>query len=887
MLICRRLSWLGLVLLVGLPIPLHADVPPEERAKAFEWFDGLGLPDIREAQCVRVATGWWSRSGDDAPINTYQLGFLLEEEKDQFTALFTDLTRGTFTKTPPETNEHERVGYEKVELKEAAEAWLKELQTPVDEDARRWNRFGERMPVRTELFVMARVCAAAGHDELAARLCDFAIQHNDGRSRDRPNSLKSALAQDISHASMWQAVLDFENPSVTRPQLLEKFRWIVKHFPDSKHTERAGATADLLTKMVKEDEAHAKSAQPLDKLEGKQRVAELIFQLRDQNGQQWSQPGSCDIFADPREDESPAHQLVAIGYDAVPQLIEALDDERFTRSVGYHRNFYFSHHVLRVGDAALAVLETIAGRRFYQRTNTNAEAVKDGQAQTLKKAALVWWAEFEKKGEKQVLIDAVSQGGKNAVSQAQRLVKKYPDAAIPAIVQGLAHAKDAWTRSGLVEQAGELKGDGAIELLRRELETGKELSTRLAAATALHRQGKTGEAVDAMIAQWREGGRPDDDDRWTGQSLIGFLASSGQVRAIDALAADLNKRPVDVRTSVVSTFGSGNFSFFSTGAGLSAGPGEQHQRIDKKVEDAIENLLATALADTERRIGMSMTWNGASFTEPQVCDLAAFVLSQRWPERYKFDSTVSSKQRERTRLEMLNVWRKARGKDPIDLPELVTIPPVPATEIDPLIEQWLAARDGGGRAQAAAAIEAVGLGALPAVWHAARADPVDVDATRGLRELSQRLSNIVREIVVAQDSVEPDDATRKRLDALNTKPLGPDGLIDFVVHTLNDLPEGATGLSLRAERDTDGTGFVLTVKLTSSRDFQTGSQKGWSTHFNVQAAGKNLGNSSGSSSLEHGRSREAYKDVARTLNTALASDPYAEIAISMSAVLEK
>jgi hypothetical protein len=33
----------------------------------------------------------------------------------------------------------------------------------------------------------------------------------------------------------------------------------------------------------------------------KQRVAELIFQLRDQNGMQFSQPGSCDIFADPRD----------------------------------------------------------------------------------------------------------------------------------------------------------------------------------------------------------------------------------------------------------------------------------------------------------------------------------------------------------------------------------------------------------------------------------------------------------------------------------------------------------------------------------------------------------------------------------------------------------
>src|SRR4029077_20857770 len=98
-----------------------------------------------------------------------------------------------------------------------------------------------------------------------------------------------------------------------------------------------------------------------------EQVAELIFQLRDQNGHPFMQPGSCDIFDrfGGSKKDTAAHKLVKIGYDAVPQLIEHLDDQRFTRSVGFHRNFYFSHHVLRVSDCALEILEEIAAQHFW------------------------------------------------------------------------------------------------------------------------------------------------------------------------------------------------------------------------------------------------------------------------------------------------------------------------------------------------------------------------------------------------------------------------------------------------------------------------------------------------------------------------------------------
>src|SRR5581483_5181569 len=212
----------------------------------------------------------------------------------------------------------------------------------------------------------------------------------------------------------------------------------LKNFPDSEYQPRAQETAALLFQILAEDREHARKAgPPLEQLGKKERIAELIFRLRDQNGHQWSQPGSCDVFmtADGKED-SPAHRLVRFGYDAVPQLIEALDDQRFTRSVGFHRDFYFSHHVLRVGDAALQVLEHIAHRSFYRRGHTNEAMVKDGKTATVKAAVRAWYAELQKKGEKRLLREAVECGDEQSYYQGERLLEKYPGEAAAALIKG-------------------------------------------------------------------------------------------------------------------------------------------------------------------------------------------------------------------------------------------------------------------------------------------------------------------------------------------------------------------------------------------------------------------------------------------------------------------
>ena len=200
-------------------------------------------------------------------------------------------------------------------------------------------------------------------------------------------NLRSKLEKDLSLSLMWRAVLKFGEPAITRKELLAQFRAIETNYPGSEYHARAKATAERLAIMIAEDERHEKSPpKPLSELPMEERIRELIFQLRDQNGQQWCQPGECDIFLNPHNaTNTAAHQLVNIGYPAVPQLIAALDDPTFTRSVGYHRNFYFSHTVLTVGDCAAFILNRIAGKAFYTSQSTSSYLSKDGNVAQVRK----------------------------------------------------------------------------------------------------------------------------------------------------------------------------------------------------------------------------------------------------------------------------------------------------------------------------------------------------------------------------------------------------------------------------------------------------------------------------------------------------------------------
>lgn len=82
--------------------------------------------------------------------------------------------------------------------------------------------------------------------------------------------------------------------------------------------------------------------------------------------------------------------------------------------------------------------------------------------------------------------------------------------------------------------------------------------------------------------------------------------------------------------------------------------------VSGEVERPVERLLIAALDDAEQSEGMAGSWDGKSFHDPRLCDLAAHALAQRLPKNYQFDLSATLMDRDRQRRLMLNVWRKDR-----------------------------------------------------------------------------------------------------------------------------------------------------------------------------------------------------------------------------------
>lgn len=118
-------------------------------------------------------------------------------------------------------------------------------------------------------------------------------------------SYQDLLEGTLEQVTIWRLVDAFRTSEVSRQELLQEFRVFARRFPHSDDIELANQSAELLRQMVAEDEQHARNSKPLEDMTEQERIAELIFQLRDQNGCQRTIPGGCDVFNDPRGKDSP------------------------------------------------------------------------------------------------------------------------------------------------------------------------------------------------------------------------------------------------------------------------------------------------------------------------------------------------------------------------------------------------------------------------------------------------------------------------------------------------------------------------------------------------------------------------------------------------------
>jgi hypothetical protein len=626
-----------------------------ERESTFRWFGTLDYPDVTHAPFVDVATGEITCLGDDR-LKLHDFGFLLKGG-ESFTILTLALEVKTFKRGLAHRRVDSRVDYQELDLPNLAEEYLKKwpdlaskpgyfqdqlwhIQTggsndksepDVKDPGHFFGELGIRKPA--QIFVAAWACRRKGFTELANRLYDRAQSLWRDNRTDAPIPLREFVEENLSWAEIVRITYACDRVDLTRTQLREDWRRLVKNFPQNECVPDLREGVEILDRMIREDEARARQTVPaFEMLTKAQQVAELIYQLRDQGGYRVFEPHPGEDLRD-----SPGERLARMGYDVVPALLDVLDDQRITRSIDFQTipslgppnwRYLVRHRVLSVGECAKYVIEKIAARSFPER-----------QTADLKRAIRAWYADLQRRGEKRMLAEGVEAGDSDSPPQAARLVERYPRDAFAPLVKGAEMARaDPERRAALVKILGKLDGEQPTSFLLRELKTGPFASTRIAAAEALRLRNRH-EGIDAIVVEWNSCPKPVDSETgwanggiWALEQIADFLAHCGSSRAAEALESRLRERPVRLRTFVIYAL-----------AARQDGPQRPPQ-----TRAAIERLLISELDDEEPN-GETGWWWGKISSSPRICDYAGQALNATNPAKFAFDIEAPLPERNRMR----------------------------------------------------------------------------------------------------------------------------------------------------------------------------------------------------------------------------------------------
>jgi len=597
-----------------------------------------------------------------------------------------------------------------------------------------------------------------------------------------------------------------------RPDLLKAWESIAK-IPYHQRIDEAKQMARDYSSLIAEDKAWKEpDAAALAKMTAEQKVAYWMYHLRDANMEQMSDPGMCSVlggFLSSRGDEkepNPAVELERLGLAAIPELIAHLDDTRPTRCQADGRRFApDSYYLLRYGDCCQQIFEGITGHSIYKREDTNGYPLKDGKGAQCKAEAERWWRDYQRKGEKQILIEGTEAGDRDSPTHAERLIAKYPDAALQAIAKGVRKSHDAWVRESLLDATDALKDERVLPLLREEIAGPYRLS-RVAACWGLARR-RHEEGLQAMLKEWR---RPVDkgDDRVDEQraveNLIRGLVYTGEPAAIQALAADFRGEAVNVRSEIVEI----------------AGDPDRNSHLPPRppeTQTAIDELLASAIDDKEQTSSVRGGLDGKEIRNPSIGDLAAEVLSARLGQPHLFNIYGHWGDRARQRLIVKNAWLKKCGRRTIRVPDRRAIVLAAADRVQPLLDSVQSASAPSARRASLTALQNLGLPALPAICQALKALKPDHIAYPELQSLAQRTALTVAEVRFDDDSVKPSDELRDGAAALRDKPITQVALMNFLRWSIRRLPSGVRGIKLTLERAGDDSGAELTISLVADK----------------------------------------------------------------------
>jgi hypothetical protein len=755
-------------------------------------------------------------------------GFLVYEEAPKFRVFSTDLStfEGVTTEVPGKP--WDRVGYERIDLEPFVKAALDavEAQGPEIPWFDKIDPFGaHHWSIPNQAFriaVLARACHARGLDTLAHRLCDRARFEqtrpsmtqqyglDDSTERASFDAVKAAIRAEAYHVFEES----FGDPKRSWEDLLADAERLARAFaPDLLRDDGDGDVA-LLRRIVAARRATDAGPPTPTPLAEPDRAAEEVEGLVEASGRFYSTWG---LWSPPPDEARPAqafHRLEEMGFAAVPALIDALDDVRFTRAVELTETGKGQYRppvrVLRVGDLAWRVLDRMSGSAL---TSRRVGGPPTSREPTRRRAAIEWFEKAKARGEVALLSDEVVSAGPSAADAASRLAKLAPDVAVSAIEKGITAADaDGNDRERLVGVLSSIDSDASTSALLRLLEPLEGSSAGIQAASVLWQRGRRA-GLDELVRRWKAGGPASGFGFW---GLAEQLVATRHLDAIRAIEEDLRSRPVYDRVHVV-------YRLFPADESV-PGTSQPSPEWDR----AVEGLLGSLLEDGGRAKGLYVGSDPVG-KEPVVGQVALLALSRRQPGRWSFDPKAPAKEREAARIAAANAWRAARGLEPVVRPKRTPPTPLALASIRDLVDRALDAPDAAQREQALASLGDLGLPAVPALRQAVSAASADAPGRAEVERLARRLSFTVSEVVLPEsEGLDPTvlDALRAARGKILSDALWGDLWRAFV---LSESPSG--GLRLSAERETPDVGVRLVATRSADRSWVFNSEPGVTTRF--------------------------------------------------------
>ncbi len=728
-----------LLALVWIP-QVHAQ-SPENLRTLFQTMDDLSPPGIWDKPLVRLEL----LSEDLAMRNgspDWEFG-ILREQNEQSVSIW-----------------NSRIGFRKYPKRNdgSGDRYVNQVETEsVQDQIRFFKEVGKDRRFyfypQIEALFLARVAHESNESTLRDELIDMVMSLH----KDEP--LSYLTNEIIPREEYRRIVRNFEDLSISRETLHEELVRFVQVFPTFGKTAQATQLRDNIKLLVDEDAKHTLDID-LESLPVNERIAELIYQLRNQeSGPLMSMQyhhARLQANANPATSE-PCWKLYRLGFDAVPQLIEAISDSRPSRIVEFPRTLSDNIQILTIGQCA----ELILFQFSEDRTEFRSDSTSERQA-----AYRTWYAGVEKIGVKEHLIGIVEKGELSMEKQALLLARFYPEAALKSIPIGVDRTKITATRRGSYEVMSTFGELGAEYLVDQfAIETEPSLLMTLAKLLSHSHSEIAFEFILRRFEAYRDlkvtkNRAYYEDGTYTAhlQELAEFLVRSNRVEAIITLKNSMDSLPLSVRGAIVNGYNR-----------------DQEKEISQSVMDAIEALLIHELSDTGRE---HIRFSTGRF-DWRVCDHAASALNKLHPNRYAFNMKLVTYKLDRQRMNAINEYRSRGGLPRVTIHE--NRPTVQADEqkVLRLVQQFLQ-NDESKRMVAETELMALGLSAYPAIEKQTKRGSLNDSEQKQLRNLLHRMSQIMQEVKISGDSPKLGEPVLRRLRELEGKQMTSEVLSDLV-----------------------------------------------------------------------------------------------------------